>query len=157
MRAVRAYRELELKQELVGRQRLRISDTTILPPDLAEFARPVGQRQCLPDVAQARVVAAIGPVETDACKPAAPKLIVAGRVVPDAPLRTAKLVAAAPDHLGAAKERAVDGALQRAPAHCSVDAPQIGHKPSDIYVIDEAGVVVTPRVRSAQVNIRILR
>src|SRR5262245_49282845 len=56
MRAVSAYRKHELKQQLVGRRFLRISDTTKLSPNLAELAGPVGQRQRLPAVMHRRIV-----------------------------------------------------------------------------------------------------
>src|SRR4029077_10294211 len=81
--AMRANREEELKQGLVGSHPFRVVGVPVLATNLAELARPVGQDQRRPLDNEARAVRAIRVVVSDAAKPASSKLIVTADVHPE--------------------------------------------------------------------------
>src|SRR5215216_5417508 len=130
MRAMRANRELELKQELVRQILGRVLRSSILTPDLAELARAVGEKQRLAGVTERCLVGTLRPVVACARKPATGELIVAGEVIAKRVLDRKRLLAAAPYELGPTQERAVDGAAKRFPSHRAVDAEETRCQPS---------------------------
>src|SRR5690349_18328478 len=112
MRTVRADRELELEQELIGGRPLAVRRPTILAANLAELARPIGQHHRLPGIEQRGAVGAVGAVVADPGEPASRELIVARHVGADAALKSVELIAAAPDDLATRDERVIDCAPQ---------------------------------------------
>src|SRR3954449_2888858 len=78
MRAVRANRELHLKQQLIRGLRERIVRAPILSAQLREFARPVGHDKRPAIVDERRVGGATRPVIACAGEPPAPDLVIAG-------------------------------------------------------------------------------
>src|SRR2546427_608934 len=63
VRTVRTDGELELEQQLVGGHPLGVARPPVLPADLAELARPVGQDERAAAVAGVRVGGPLGLVE----------------------------------------------------------------------------------------------
>src|SRR5512141_3511535 len=81
VRAVRAYGEQELEQQLVGGDPFRVAGVPKLPAHLAELARPEREHAGHPLVAQRTVDPAIGGVEPDTREPPPRELIIRARVV----------------------------------------------------------------------------
>src|SRR6516225_8465258 len=88
MRAVRADRELELKQKLVGNLSRGVVGSPKLPADLTELAGPVGHRQRTAPVDEQGIVGARTSIIASAGEPAAGELIVAGDIEAVAALKT---------------------------------------------------------------------
>src|SRR5713226_7582244 len=131
VRAVRPDGKLELEQQLVRRGPDRIFRPAVLPAYLAELARPVGQEQRLPGIEQRSIVGAIRAVVAGTRKPAPSELIVAGHVVAHRLLQAIELVAAAPDPLGPADERMINGPLQRLPPQRRVNPVKVRPEAAD--------------------------
>src|SRR6185295_16109267 len=125
MRPVRADRELELEQQLVGRLSERIVRAAILRADLAELARPVGHDERAAGIGERRVGRAIGPIVARAGEPAATDLVVSRNIVAGRMLQPARLIAAAPYPLGPPDEGVVDRTLERFPAERHVQAVEL--------------------------------
>src|SRR5947209_14934089 len=143
MRAVRPDGKQELEQELVGREPGGIFRPAVLPPYLAELARPVGQKQRLPGIEQRCIVGTIGAVIAGTCKPAPSELIIAGHVIAHRLLQAVELITAAPDQLGPTDERVVNGPPQRLPPQSRVHSVKVGPDTADVDADDEARRVVT--------------
>src|SRR5262245_5773067 len=139
---MRADREQELKQQFICRRAFSVLDTPILPADLAELAGPVGQQQRMAAVAQRCILSAFRPAVARACKPSPRELVVTRYVVAERVLTASGLLAAAPQHLGAAEERVVNRALQRPPANGGINAPQVRHEAPLIDLVYDPGRVV---------------
>src|SRR5437660_94681 len=122
MGAVRPDGKLELEQELVRVDALRVVGAPVLPANLAELARPVREDQRPARIEQRRVGGAVAAVVPGTHEPAPPELIIAGDVHAGAALQAVLLIAAAPYPLRPADEGVVDRSLQRPPAERRVDA-----------------------------------
>src|SRR4051812_24554372 len=140
--AVRADRELELEEQLVGRRAVAVCRAPVLTSQLAELARPVRHEQRLAGVGHGRVVGPIRAIETDAREPAPRELIIPGHVVAEGSLRSGRLFAITPDNLAARDERAVDRTLQRLPPQRGVDAEEPRREPAQIHAVHDPGRVV---------------
>src|SRR5215211_5542921 len=101
MRAVRADRELQLEQELVGSRSVRVVRPPVLAAQLAELARPERDQGRIRLVAEIGLVQPIRSIEPAAREPSACELVITrdieARTV-DAPRRS---LAPAPHQLGA--------------------------------------------------------
>src|SRR4051812_2488002 len=114
MRAVRADREIELEQQLVGDDAFRVVGASHLTADLAELTRPVREKQGPAVVVQRAIRHAPGMVEARARIPAPRELILAKAVVAERVRASAQgQILTAPDELRAKVQTLVDRALQR--------------------------------------------
>src|SRR2546423_13362122 len=104
MRSVRADRELELKQQLVGAVDERVIRAPVLRTHLAELARPVGDDERRAGVGERGVRRATGTIVPDAAEPAAAELIIARGVHPRGALQRVELIVPAPDPFPSADE-----------------------------------------------------
>src|SRR4029077_8486205 len=105
MRTVRSYRELKLKQKLVGRGTDPVIGPLVLCAHLTEFARPVGHDEASAGVHERRIARHTGTVQAPADKPAPCHLVVAREIRAPRRLCPVELFAPAPDPLGAPGER----------------------------------------------------
>src|SRR5690349_20235753 len=83
VRAMRAYREQQLEQQLISDDTFRVGGTTILPADLTELARPVREQQRAALVFLQRIDGPLRPVPARAGKPSLRELILAAGVIPE--------------------------------------------------------------------------
>src|SRR5215204_6345741 len=126
MRAMRANRKQELKEDLVGLDPLGVIDTAILPAHLTELTRPECQQRRRSLIFQTGVDRALAPVVSRPGEPAPGELIVTGHVHPERGVDAGLLLAAAPEQLGPAEEPTVERPLQRPIANRRVHGEDLG-------------------------------
>src|SRR5260370_29775720 len=129
MGAVRPEYKHELEAQLVGVSSLGVTRKAVLPTDLAEFARPVGEQRREAGVGQIGLLGAPGAVKPPAHGPAAREAVLSGGKETKCALRLKQaerreLIALAPDQFAARQEGMGDGAAQRLPAKSCVHAVQ---------------------------------
>ena len=154
MGAVRADRELELEQELVRRLAFGVVRAPVLAADLAELARPVGQRaasrRCRAATRRRRARTdrsgrrRTSAARTDSRPTRRSRTRPAGRPAARGGSRSSS---DAPD------ERAVDRPPQRPPPQGGVDAEERRREPCRITSSTTPGGVVPVRVRDAEVDV----
>src|SRR5262245_25800614 len=113
VRAVRAYGEKELEQELVCRAAFCVAGAAVLPAYLAELARPERQQRGPALVAERWGKRTFRVVVPHAGEPPARELIVGRRIHAERGGRRVDLLAAAPDEFGARHQPTVNRASQR--------------------------------------------
>src|SRR5262245_16192923 len=117
MRPVRADTELKLEQQLVRITKALIAAMAILRPNLAELARPVGDENRLLCVRVLRADQPVCPVDSYSAEPAPRELVFGRSVKTESLAQCERLLAMVPDHFGAAKKGAINGAAQWFPAN----------------------------------------
>src|SRR4029077_3682488 len=106
--AVRPETKLELEQQFVVLLPFCKLGEAILPANLAEFARPVGEQRGKTVIGQIRPAGAAGTVIAPSDRPAPVEAIIARSVEAKRALLHGQLVAAAPDKFRAADEVVID-------------------------------------------------
>src|SRR5581483_9042920 len=154
MRPMCANRELELEQQLVGGRPVAVRRPPVLAAHLAELAGPVGQYQRSALVDDRRIDRARRAIVAAPHEPPAGELVIGRGVVPRRGLQAARLIAAAPDHLGPTDEGAVDGPLERTPTERPVESPERGRQRAGACGVQQA--VVPACVRDAKIDVRVV-
>src|SRR5438309_2083526 len=163
MRAVCADHEKKLEQQFVrvGIALIRVipeMPVTVLRTDLTELAWPVGENTGKAGVRQVGVGGVAGAVKASADGPAPVHAIIRRGIQAEGVLRLEgveerKLIAVAPEKLGAEEQRIVNGAAERLPAKRCVRAVKIGDEVGRIERRADASAVVSARIGDTQVDI----
>src|SRR5204862_6660342 len=113
VRAVRADREQELEQELVGGHPFGVLSAAILAADLTELAGPVGQERRPAGVPERRIDTPLRPVIAAAGEPPPGELVFATRIHAECGRVGNRLLAIAPEQLGSADDAVVNRPPER--------------------------------------------
>src|SRR6266571_3872512 len=133
MGAMRPEYKQELEAQLAAVGPFGVTRKAVLPADLAEFARPVGEQRREARVGQIGLLRAPGAVKPPAHGPAAREAVLSGGKETECALRLKQaerreLIPLAPHQFAARQEGMVNGAAKRLPAKRCVHAVQIGVK-----------------------------